>query len=129
MQGSAVNALPHGFDQRVERDRFSQDALHVQPFEVLSRAGHDNDWNVSRRCARRDVLLDDQTVDNRQAQVEHDRVRRIAVDSLQGLEAVTRFVHLESCKAERGAVHMSQRVVVFHDEHGCAGRHCGMIRD
>ena len=129
MPGSAVDALPHGFDQRIQRDRFPQDALHIQPFEVLAGAGHDDDRNVSSRCARRDVLLNDEAVDHRQAQVEHDCIRRITVDSLEGVESVASFVHLESRKPERGPEHVSEGVVIFHDENASAGRHRGMIRN
>ena len=129
MRGSAVDALPHGFDQRIQRDWFPQDALHVQPFEVLAGAGHDDDRNVSRRGARRNVLLNDEAVDHWQAQVEHDCIRRIAIDSLKGVESVASFVHFESRKPERRPEHVSEGVIIFHDEDGSAERHRGMIRD
>jgi hypothetical protein len=38
-------------------------------------------------------------------------------------------VHLKSRKAEGGAVHVPEGVVVFYDEHCGARCHGGMIRD
>ena len=129
MCDSAVDALSHVFHQRVQRHRLPQNALHVQPFEVLTGAGHDDDRDVSRRCSRGDILLDDEAIDLRQTEVEHDGVRRVAVDSLQRVESVGGLVHLESRNPKRSAEHIPKGVIVFHDQDGCARLHCGMIRD
>ncbi len=55
-------------------------------------------------CVRGDLLLDDETADGRQHEIEHDDVGHAVIEEVKRREAVVGFKDVEPGQRERGTV-------------------------
>ena len=113
---AGLKALTDRADQRLGVHRLSKHARNVEVIEVHRAARDDDDRNMLRMRVRRDLLIHEEAADGGQREVEHDEMRRIVLNALEGSGAVRRFFDGESRDCERGPKHPSQIAVILNDQ-------------
>ena len=78
---------------------------------------------------RRQLLPHSLSIEARQSQVEDDEVRAFSIDDVESVIAVASLPDVESREAERHAIELSQRNIVFHDKDSLSVRHAERIAD
>lgn len=111
--GVRLKAPVDGASELFGRDWLSQHAGYVDMAEVGGRASDDHHRDASSDVVGRDVLLNGKTAEPRQAEVEHDEIRRMLFDAPQRINTVAGFLDVESFDTERHPPYTTERFVVL----------------
>ena len=102
------------------RDRLAKNARHVDAGKAHIGSGDDDDRNVASAGVRGDFLLDGESIQRWQDQIEDDEVGRPLFENEQGRRSIVRFNDVVAGETKSGAIHPSYRGIVFNDENGLA---------
>jgi len=96
-----VHAAADRADKLVNRERLPKDAGHVHVSEIVARSRDDDDRDLATDGLRGELLLDRQTVEDWQAEIEYDEIRSPLLEDPQCLDTVARLNSVEPFKPER----------------------------
>ncbi len=115
------DALTHHGNHFVWRHWFAQQACNVEPFVVARNPSHDDHGNVARVRSVGKVLEHHMPTDERQSEIQNNRVWPVSIDRTQRVQAVTNLPDREPGEGQCATKHPPQLDVVFHDEDSSAG--------
>jgi hypothetical protein len=114
-------AAAHSGDEVIGRDGLSQHARNVDVVERQPGSGDNDNRDVASVIVRGDFLLDRESVQRRQHQIENHDIGRALIENVQRGETVVGFHDVEPREPEGGAVHPSYRGIVFYYKHRFIG--------
>ena len=114
--GAGAETGPDHFDEFVRRERLAQCARNIERGTDWT-AGDDHNRDVPKVRLRGDLLVDDVAADEGESEVEHDQIRRLDVQQMQRLQAITRL--FDAIFERQGhPEHSSEVDVILDEEYG-----------
>ncbi len=118
-----MKAAPDRRDELLRPDRLPQDALDVEVIDVQGRSCDHHDGDVAGERVRGNLLPDRDPAQRGQHQIEHDEIRRLAIDPRQRFKSIPGFEYVVAFEQQRRSKHTSQFLVVFHEQDDLSQRH------
>src|SRR5436190_12084610 len=110
-------------NQNVSGNRLSQNLKHAAR-RLPVRSGHNDDGYRAGVSVRDNVLLDIDSADVRQVEVEHNRIGNFVFQQTQSAQSVRGRQYGESLQTHRVLEHLARGAIVLNEQNGWA-RHRG----
>ena len=106
----------NGRDELVWSDRFGEHTFNRPIAKIVRRPADNNDRDLAGLDVCRQIVVNLDAADVREAQIEHHEIRPIVVETAQRLQAVRSFGHLKAIDTQCVAEHGAEIVIVLDNE-------------